>query len=163
MKIKLKDNTELTVTESSTATKITADFSSAEDIENFRKKLTDENLSAFRYIKDDTDEIIGEYKNYTFETVSYLYSEEKSVFEATFNIRQLSNIEVRIAAVEAWQTTQNDAIAEMSEVIYSEQKGVDEMAKFWSERIAYDLNRIDEVPAKLREKVKKYIEQHSEA
>ena len=28
------------------------------------------------------------------------------------------------------------------------------MAKFWSERIAYDLNRIDEVPAKLREKVK---------
>ena len=45
MKIKLKDNTELTVTESSTATKITADFSSAEDIENFRKKLTDENLS----------------------------------------------------------------------------------------------------------------------
>ena len=49
MKIKLKDNTELTVTESSTATKITADFSSAEDIENFRKKLTDENLSAFLY------------------------------------------------------------------------------------------------------------------
>ena len=44
MKIKLKDNTELIVTESSTATKITADFSSAEDIENFRKKLTDKNL-----------------------------------------------------------------------------------------------------------------------
>lgn len=42
-------------------------------------------------------------------------------------------------------------------------KGVDDMVKFWSERIAYDLNRIDEVPAKLREKVKKYIEQHSEA
>ena len=40
-------------------------------------------------------------------------------------------------------------------------KGVDEMAKFWSERIAYDLNRIDEVPAKLKEKVKKYIEQAS--
>ena len=42
-------------------------------------------------------------------------------------------------------------------------KGVGEMAKFWSERIAYDLNRIDEVPAKLREKVKSYIEQHMEA
>ena len=37
------------------------------------------------------------------------------------------------------------------------------MVKFWSERIAYDLNRIDEVPAKLREKVKKYIEQQIEA
>ena len=42
MKIILKDNEELTVTESSTATKICCDFSSAEDIENFRKKLTDE-------------------------------------------------------------------------------------------------------------------------
>ena len=42
-------------------------------------------------------------------------------------------------------------------------QGVDEMAKFWSERIAYDLNRIDEVPTKLREKVKKYIEQQIEA
>ncbi len=118
MKIKLKDNTELTVTEQCTATTITADFSSVEEIENFRKKLTDKNLSAFRYIKDDT--VIGEYKNYTFETVSYLYSEENSVFEASFNIRQLSNIEVRLATVEAGQTTQNDAIAEMSEVIYSE-------------------------------------------
>lgn len=37
------------------------------------------------------------------------------------------------------------------------------MVKFWAERIEYDLSHIDEVPAKLREKVKKYIEQHSEA
>ena len=37
------------------------------------------------------------------------------------------------------------------------------MAKFWAERIEYELNRIDEVPVKLREKVKKYIEQHMEA
>ena len=37
------------------------------------------------------------------------------------------------------------------------------MAKFWAERIEYDLNRIDEVPAKLREKVKNYIEQQVEA
>ena len=42
-------------------------------------------------------------------------------------------------------------------------KGVDEMAKFWAERIMYDLTRIDEVPTKLREKVKNYIEQHREA
>lgn len=37
------------------------------------------------------------------------------------------------------------------------------MAKFWAERIEYELNRIDEVPVKLREKVKNYIEQHNEA
>ena len=120
MKIKLKDNTELTVTDVCTSTSIVAEFSSAEEIEDFRKKLTDENLSAFRYIKDDNGNIIGNYENYTFETVSYLYSEEKRVFEASFNIRQLSNIEVRLAAIEAGQTVQNDAIAEMSEVVYSE-------------------------------------------
>lgn len=79
MKIKLKDITELTVTESSTATKITADFSSAEDIENFRKKLTDENLSAFRYIKDDTDEIIGEYKIILLKQC-HIYTQRKRVF-----------------------------------------------------------------------------------
>lgn len=118
MKIKLKDNTELTVTESSTATKIIAEFTSVEEIEEFRRKMTDDNLSAFQFIENNN--VVGKYKNYTLLKVSYLYSEEKSVFESSFNIRQLSNIEVKIAAVEAGQTTQNDAIAEMSEVIYSE-------------------------------------------
>lgn len=37
------------------------------------------------------------------------------------------------------------------------------MAKFWVERIEYNLNRIDEVSTKLKEKVKNYIEQHVEA
>lgn len=32
------------------------------------------------------------------------------------------------------------------------------MAKFWAERIEYDLERIGEVPAKLQNKVKQYIE-----
>lgn len=32
------------------------------------------------------------------------------------------------------------------------------MAKFWAERIGYNLERINEVPVKLRSKVKKYIE-----
>ena len=32
------------------------------------------------------------------------------------------------------------------------------MAKFWAERINYDLDKIDEVPNKLKDKVKKYIE-----
>lgn len=37
------------------------------------------------------------------------------------------------------------------------------MAKFWAERIEYDLERIEEVPAKLQEKVKIYIEEHKAA
>ena len=35
-------------------------------------------------------------------------------------LHKYSDIEVRLNAIEAGQTTQNDAIAEMSEVIYSE-------------------------------------------
>lgn len=38
MKIKLKDNTELTVTDACTSTSIVAEFISAEEIEDFRKK-----------------------------------------------------------------------------------------------------------------------------
>lgn len=120
MNIKLKNNTELTVTDACTSTSIVAEFTSAEEIENFRKKLTDENLSSFKYIKEDDNTVIGEYHNYTFENVSYWYSEEEEVFVVTFNIRQLNDIEIRLAAVEAGQTTQNDAIAEMSEIVYSE-------------------------------------------
>ena len=119
MKIKLKDITELTVTESSTATSIVAEFTSAEEIEDFRKKLTDENLSSFAYVNDEEESsVIGEYQNYTFESVTY--AEKDNILVSTFNIRQLSNIEVRLAAIEAGQTVQNDAIAEMSEVVYSE-------------------------------------------
>ena len=121
MKIKLKDNTELTVTDACTSTSIVAEFSSAEEIEDFRKKLTNENLSSFVYLKDDEDNtVIGEYDNYTFNNVSYSYSEEKEIFMAKFNIRQLSDIEVRLTVIEAGQAVQNDAIAEMSEVVYSE-------------------------------------------
>lgn len=32
------------------------------------------------------------------------------------------------------------------------------MAKFWAERINYDMERINEVPVRLRSKVKQYIE-----
>lgn len=121
MKIRLKDNTELTVTDACTSTSIAAEFTSAEEIEDFRKKLTDENLSSFVYLKDDEDNtVIGEYDNYTFNNVSYSYSEEKEIFMAKFNIRQLSDIEVRLTVIEAGQAVQNDAIAEMSEVVYSE-------------------------------------------
>lgn len=117
MRIILKDNTELAVSENCTATSIVSEFNSVEDIEEFRKKLTEDNLSSFKYLNDEGT-ISGEYKNYKFENVTY--SEQKNMFIAIFNIKQLSDIEIRLAAVEAEQTTQNDALAEMSEVVYNE-------------------------------------------
>lgn len=117
MKIKLEDNTELTVTESCTATTITAEFDTAVEIEDNRQKLTDKNLSEFKFVNDNGN-IIGNYENYTFDNVTY--TEKDNKFIAVYHLHKYSDIEVRLNAIEEGQTTQNDAIAEMSEVIYSE-------------------------------------------
>ena len=117
MKIKLKDITELTVTESSTATTITAEFDTAVEIEDNRQKLTDKNLSEFKFVNDNGN-IIGNYENYTFDNVTY--TEKDNKFIAVYHLHKYSDIEVRLNAIEEGQATQNDAMAEMSEVIYSE-------------------------------------------
>lgn len=117
MKIKLKDNTELEVTDNSTATTITAEFDTVVEIEDNRQKLTDKNLSEFKFVNDDGN-IVGNYENYTFDNVTY--AEKDNKFIATYHLHQYSDIEVRLNAIEEGQATQNDAIAEMSEVIYSE-------------------------------------------
>ena len=117
MKIKLEDNTELTVTESCTATTITAEFDTAAEIEDNRQKLTDKNLSEFKFVNDNGN-IIGNYENYTFDNVTY--TEKDNKFIAVYHLHKYSDIEVRLNAIEEGQATQNDAIAEMSEVIYSE-------------------------------------------
>ena len=117
MKIKLEDNTELTVTKSCTATTITAEFDTAVEIEDNRQKLTDKNLSEFKFVNDNGN-IIGNYENYTFDNVTY--TEKDNKFIAVYHLHKYSDIEVRLNAIEEGQATQNDAIAEMSEVIYSE-------------------------------------------
>ena len=117
MKIKLEDNTELTVTECCTATTITAEFDTAVEIEDNRQKLTDKNLSEFKFVNDNGN-IIGNYENYTFDNVTY--TEKDNKFIAVYHLHKYSDIEVRLNAIEEGQATQNDAIAEMSEVIYSE-------------------------------------------
>lgn len=111
MKIKLRDNTELTVTESSTATAIVTNFNNAASIETFRQKLTDENLSEFKFT-NDTDNIFGIYKNYTFDSVTY--SEKNGVFTATYNLHQYSDIEIRIKELEVSQALQDSAIDDLA-------------------------------------------------
>lgn len=110
MKIKLKDNTELIVTESSTATAIVAEFDNAASIETFRQKLTDDNLTEFKFTNND-DYTFGIYKNYTFDSVTY--SEKDGVFKATYNLHQYSDIEVRIKELEISQAVQDGAIDDL--------------------------------------------------
>ena len=116
MKIKLKDNTELEVIDNSTATAIIVKFNSASDIETFREKLTDENLSSFKYVNDNGD-VFGIYKNYTFDSVTY--SEKDGVFTATYNLHQYSDIEIRIKELEITQALQDDAIDDLASANYN--------------------------------------------
>ena len=111
MKIKLKDNTELIVTESSTATDIVADFDNAASIETFRQKLTDDNLTEFKFTNDD-DYTFGIYKNYTFDSVTY--SEKDGVLTATYKLHRYSDIEIRIKELEISQAIQDGAIDDLA-------------------------------------------------
>lgn len=111
MDIKLKDGTVQEVIESKCeSTKIVAEFENVESMEDFRKKLTNENLSEFKYQKDDN--VIGEYENYTYGSVSYV--ENDGSIEATFSIRALTDVEIRLAAVEQGQEAQDAAIEDLS-------------------------------------------------
>lgn len=108
MNIVLKDGTTQEVIESKCeSTKIVANFENVEEMDAFRKKLTNDNLSEFKYQKND--EVIGEYENYTLENTSYVETDEK--IEATFVIRALSDLEIRVNVLE-------DAVADMSETVY---------------------------------------------
>lgn len=111
MKIILKDNTELTVTEQCTVTTITAEFDSAADIEKFRQKLTDKNLSSFEYVNDDGN-TMGKYENYTFDNVKY--TEKDSKFIALYYLHQYSDIEIRLKELEVSQALQDSAIDDLA-------------------------------------------------
>lgn len=109
MNIILKDGTaQEVVEEKCESNKIVASFKTVEDMDVFRKKLTNDNLSEFKYKKDD--KAIGEYENYTFDSVSYV--ENDGSIEATFSIRQLNDLEIRVNILE-------DAVADMSETVYA--------------------------------------------
>lgn len=111
MDIVLKDRTTQEVIESKCeSNKIVACFENVEDLDAFRKKLTNDNLSEFKYQKDN--KVIGEYENYTYESVSYVESDGS--IKATFSIRQLSDVEIRLAAVERGQEAQDAAIEDLA-------------------------------------------------
>lgn len=114
MDIKLKDGTvQEVIEEKCESTKIVAIFDTVNEMEVFRKKLTNDNLSDFKYQKDD--KIIGEYESYTFENTTYV--ENDGSIETTFSIRALTDVETRLAAVEQGQEAQDAAICDLAEMM----------------------------------------------
>lgn len=114
MEILLKDGTTQEVIESKCeSNRIVVDFDTVEDMEAFRKKLTNDNLSDFKYQKDD--KAIGEYESYTLENTTYV--ENDGSIEATFSIRALTDVEIRLVAVEQGQEAQDAAIGDLAEMM----------------------------------------------
>lgn len=116
MKLILNNHDTFTITDGSTPTSITARFQNVTDMDNFRQKLTTENLSRFTFAKDSFD-VIGVYENYEMPKdghVSYRYIEE--MYEATFPIAPISETELRLRKIEAGQEIQDGAITELAEL-----------------------------------------------
>ena len=111
MKIKLFDEFTESVLETSTPNKIDKDFSTVNELDSFREKLSKENLSSFQYLSD-TDEVIGKYENYILVNTEYTVKDD--VYNATFTLRQLSETEIRLDALEESQNAQDNVIDELN-------------------------------------------------
>lgn len=117
MKLVLKDGTEIAVLDSTTSTVIRTEKESVEEIETVRKVLSKENLTSFRYT-DDAGNVYGKYENFVLENVSY--TEQDGKYLAEYTIRQLSDVELRLDALETGQETQDGAIEELASIIGGE-------------------------------------------
>lgn len=118
MKIKLKNDTIITVLESTTPTAIKATFDNVYEMDNFRSELSKDNLSEFQYMNDD-DTVIGNYENYVLVMTHYTVSDDLH-YNASFEIRQLSDTEIRLNNLEESQETQNGAIEELASIVGGE-------------------------------------------
>ena len=111
MKLKLKDGTEYSVLDGSTDALVRMELASLEEIEAVRKSLAKGNLAAFAFT-DDAGKAYGEYGHYVLASVSYRVEDGK--YLADFALRQLSEVELRLDALEEGQETQDGAIEELA-------------------------------------------------
>ncbi len=114
MKLKLKDETMLDVLDSSTATLIKMKFDSLEGMDAARIVLTKKNLASFQFTDED-GKVYGEFENHLLVNVSY--REEAGKYLADFALRELSDTELRLDALEAGQETQAGAIEELAALV----------------------------------------------
>ena len=114
MIIKLKDETTITVLESTTPTQIKAEFNSVEQLDGFRQSLSDDNLSKFAYL-NDAGIAIGNYENYQLDSTTYIVKDD--IYKATFEIHQKSDLEVRLENLEQTQDIQDGAIGELASIV----------------------------------------------
>ena len=120
-KLKLADNTEFSIENTSTENTFQVVLQTTEGIDGILSKMTDENLS---HIEKYNDEglLYSQSDNKTFVDADIKPLTEGEGYIVTFNLRSLTREEIlekRLQKLEEEQQTQNDAIADMSEMIYA--------------------------------------------
>lgn len=120
-KLKLADTTEINIENTSTEDSFQIAMKTTEGIDGILSKMTDDNLS---HIEKYNDEglLYSQSDNKTFVDADIKPLTEGEGYIVTFNLRSLTREEIlekRLQKLEEEQQTQNDAIADMSEMIYA--------------------------------------------
>ena len=120
-KLKLADNTEFSIENTSTENTFQVVLQTTASLDEILSKMTDENLS---HIEKYNDEglLYSQSDNKTFVDADIKPLTEGEGYIVTFNLRSLTREEIlekRLQKLEEEQHTQNDAIAEMSESVYA--------------------------------------------
>jgi len=115
MKLKLAGiNETFNVTDATTADMLCLESSKIQDVDSFREKLTDASLKHIEFL-DNTGSVAGKYDHYTF-TGDVSYSFKDDVYMSKYFLRQKTDVEIRLDALEAGQELQDGAITELAEI-----------------------------------------------
>ena len=117
MYLELKNNFKIEVKDTSTATSIQAELQSVDEMNTVTQNLEVEgNLSEFKFT-DGGENVYGIYKDHKYVNTTYSKNEETGKIEAIFSLRPLSELELRMNALEKSQEDQDVAITEIAGVL----------------------------------------------
>ena len=117
MYLLLKNNFKIEVKDTSTATSIQAELQSVEDVNTVTNNLeVEDNLSEFKFT-DGGENVYGIYKDHKYVNTTYSKNEETGKIEAIFSLRPLSELELRMNALEKSQENQDVAITEIASAL----------------------------------------------
>ena len=120
-KLKLADATEINIENTSTDNTFQVAMKTTATLDSILSKMTDENL---KHIEKYNDEgvLYSQSENKKFVSVDIKPLTTEQDYIVTFNLSSFTKeelLERRLQQLETEQSTQNDAIAEMSETVYA--------------------------------------------
>lgn len=116
-KIILKDKTTYTIEEGATLSSISIKASTFDEMKGITDSFTKENLSEVTFTTNDN--YSGNYTNLEATEFKFVKNDD-GTYLLTISLKERDKLEMRLEALEESQSTQNDAIAEMSETVYGD-------------------------------------------